>query len=100
MPAARCRVSFVDSDGIAHAAYVQAESLYEAVALAFSEFRDDAMVETPDSMTEFKISIEKPAVEHSIRLNQVAKWAQTTTKEGPAGILKRQRVKALLGQSL
>ncbi|HZL65736.1 MAG TPA: hypothetical protein VFC29_00235 [Candidatus Limnocylindrales bacterium] len=50
-------------------------------------------------MTEFTIAIEKPAVEHRIRLNQVEKWAQSTTKEGPAGITKRDRVRALLGLS-
>jgi hypothetical protein len=37
--------------------------------------------------------------EHKIRLGQVAKWAQHTVKEGPAGITKRQRVRVLLGQS-
>ena len=30
------------------------------------------------------------------RLVQVEKWAEMTTREGPAGITKRQRVKTLL----
>ena len=95
---ARCRVSFIDTDSATHTAHVQAESLYEAVALAVAEFRDDPMVSQPGTMTEFTIAIEKPAVEHRTRLNQVEKWAQSTTKEGPAGITKRQRVRSLLGQ--
>ena len=41
---ARCRVSFIDTDSATHTAHVQAESLYEAVALAVAEFRDDPMV--------------------------------------------------------
>ena len=97
MAAARCNVSFTDSDGLSHTVHVQAESLYEAAALAVAEFRDDPMVPTPGAMTEFVVAIERPAVEHRIRLAQVAKWAQGTTKEGPAGIIKRQKVKALLG---
>jgi hypothetical protein len=31
------------------------------------------------------------------RLSHVQKWAQTTTKEGPAGITKREHVRTLLG---
>jgi hypothetical protein len=30
-------------------------------------------------------------------LEQVMKWADPTTKEGPAGITKRQRVRTLIG---
>jgi hypothetical protein len=97
MAAARCNVTFTDSDGLSHIAHVQADSLYEAVALAVAEFRDDPMVPSPSALTEFTVAIEKPAVEHRIRLNQVAKWAESTTREGPAGITKRQRVKTLLG---
>jgi hypothetical protein len=39
----RCRVSFTDTNGIPHDVDVQAESLYEAVALAVAEFRADKM---------------------------------------------------------
>jgi hypothetical protein len=96
MPAARCRVSFTDSDGVDHAAHVQAESVYEAVAMTIAEFREDPLVSAPGPMTEFTIALERPALEHRIRLNQVEKWAQGTTREGPAGLIKRERVKALL----
>jgi hypothetical protein len=97
MATARCKVSFIDSDGLSHLAHVQADSLYEAVALAIAEFRTDPMVPDPAPLTEFTVAIERPAVEHRIRLSQVAKWAEGTTWEGPAGIIKRQKVKALLG---
>jgi hypothetical protein len=97
MAAARCAVSFTDSDGIAHTAHVQAESLYEAVALAVAEFRQDPLVPAPAFMTEFTVAIQRPPVEHRIRLSHVENWAETaTTREGPAGITKRQRLKALL----
>lgn len=96
MAAAHCVVSFEDDEGIRHCAHVQAESLYEAVALAISEFREDPMVPHPASMTEFTVSIERPPIEHHIRLNQITKWAESTTKDGPAGMTKRQRVKMLL----
>src|SRR5580704_3552341 len=43
------------------------------------------------------ISIPRPALEHRIRLAQVTKWAEGT-RDGPAGVLKRQRVKELLAK--
>jgi hypothetical protein len=92
----RCRVSFKDSDNIGHSVEVHAESLYEAVALAEAEFRAEGHTDMPAAMTEFTVSIQRPRVEHCIRLGQVAKWAEGT-RDGPAGIIKRQRVKALLG---
>jgi hypothetical protein len=88
-------VSFKDSDNIGHSVEVHAESLYKAVALAVAEFRAKD-TPTPAAMTEFTVSIQRPPVEHRIRLGQVAKWAEGT-RDGPAGIVKRQRVKALLG---
>jgi hypothetical protein len=97
MASARCRVSFEDTDGITHSSHVQAESVYEAVALAVAQFCDDPMVTRPAPATEFTVSIERPSVEHRIRLSQIAKWAESTTREGPAGITRRQRVKNLLG---
>ena len=65
-------------------------------SLILPEFRDDPLGLPPGPMTEFTVAIERPAVEHHTRLNQVEKWAERTTKEGPAGITKRQRVKILL----
>jgi hypothetical protein len=97
MGISRCRVSVTDSEGISHAVEVQAESLYEAVALAVSEFRNDSVTSMPGPMTEFIISIRRPATEHRIRLGQVSQWAtQGGTKEGPAGVTRRQKVLRLL----
>ena len=45
---------------------------------------------------EFTVSILRKPVEHKVRLNQVERWAEHTVKEGPAGILRRERVRKLL----
>jgi hypothetical protein len=97
MSAPACAVSFTDCQGIVHTAHVQAESLYEAVALAVAEFRESQLVPEPVPVTEFTVTIERPRIEHRIRLSQVAKWAETSvTRHGPAGMSKRQKVKSLL----
>jgi hypothetical protein len=97
MARSRCRVSFADSDGVMHGVDVDAESLYEAVAIAVAQLRDDDVSpSSPSPMTEFTVAVYRPPVEHKIRLAQVMKWAEPTTREGPAGITKRERVRALL----
>jgi hypothetical protein len=93
----RCKVSFTDTNGIPHDVDVQAESLYEAVALAVAEFRADKMTAEVGPMTEFVISIRRPAVEHRIRLSQVTEWAKGS-RDGPAGVIKRQRIMTLLNK--
>ena len=44
MALSRCRVSYADADGVVHSVEVDADSLYEAVALAVAEFRQDEIV--------------------------------------------------------
>jgi len=99
MAGSRCRVSFADSEGVLHAIDVEAESLYEAVAIAVSEFKEDPLIaDQPTTFTEFTVAVYRNPTEHRIRFNQVAKWAEPTTKDGPAGSAKRQRVRTLLGR--
>jgi len=99
MGISRCRVSYLDQEGLDHAVEVEAESLYEAVAIAVAEFRQgEIMTDAPGPMTEFCVTVVRKPIEHRIRLNQVSKWAEHTTKDGPAGIMKRQRVRSLLGE--
>jgi len=50
-------------------------------------------------MTEFTVAVLRNPTEHKIRLQQLVKWAEPTMREGPAGITKRERVRALLGQT-
>ena len=95
----RCRVSFTDPEGIHHGVDVDAETLYEAVAIAVANFREDNLSpSSPGPMTEFTVVVYRNPPEHKIRLQQVLKWSEHTTKEGPAGITKRQRVRTLLAR--
>ena len=100
MASSRCRVSFTDSEGILHGVDVDADSLYEAVAIAVASFReDDVGPSEPGPMTESAVAVYRNPTEHKLRLQHVLKWSEHTTKEGPAGITKRQRVRTLLGQA-
>jgi hypothetical protein len=96
MPASRCRVTYTDSEG-SHSVEVRAETLYEAVAMAVAEFKQDQTVpHPPEPATELTVAVFWPPVEYKIKLAQVEKWAEPTPKEGPAGMAKRHKVRALL----
>jgi|SRR5215469_574015 len=96
---AHCRVSFTGLDGTTHLVNVDADSLYEAIGLAVAEFRSDKLTEIPGAMTEFTVAIERPAIEHGIRLSQVTKWIESANADGPAVLVKRQKLKDLLARS-
>jgi hypothetical protein len=97
MPAARCRVTFKDSE-VSHSVEVNADTLYEAVALAVVEFRQDKTIpSTPGPTTEFTVAVFRPPVEHTIRLGKVEQWAKPSPKGGPAEMMRRERVRKLLG---
>ncbi|SRR5579883_1838659 len=98
MSVSRCRVSYTDADGVLHCVDVDSESLYEAVAMAVAEWREDEMIpQMPGPMTELTVTVIRRPVEHKIRLGQVQKWAQPSVVGGPAAIVKRERVRRLLG---
>lgn len=68
--------------------------------MAVAEFKQDQTVpHPPEPATELTVAVFRPPVEHKIRLSQVAKWAQPSTKDGPAGMVKREGVRALLGNA-
>jgi hypothetical protein len=93
---ARCRVSYKNEHGL-HSVEVNAESLYEAVAQAVSEFREDQTIsELPGPGTELTVVILKKPPEHHITLARVLEWSKPSTKGGPAGIVKRERVRLML----
>ncbi len=94
----RCRVSYLDSSNIEHAVDVTADSLFEAVAVAVRAFREAALVEElPVPGTELRITASPLAVEHRVRLQRVEQWAQTGTVKSPVEMLRRERVRELLG---
>jgi hypothetical protein len=97
MSAFRCRVSYLDTENVSHAAEVEAESLYEAVGLAVAEFRADAIPFIPGPMTEFAVEVIRKPTVHRLRLKQVARWATLSNSPGPGDALKRKRVLDLLG---
>jgi hypothetical protein len=88
-----CLVSFKDADGFRHTVEVEAESLYEAAALAARSFVDAGY--PPTSGSELEIEVKAPAVTHTTTLNRVSAWVHGVAKNPKDKVLK-DRLKELL----
>jgi hypothetical protein len=76
-----CLVSCRDLAGTQHAVEVTAESLYEAVAQALGILRGDMWVEEiGEGLTELKVRVNQPAVEHRVRMKGFRKWLESNGK--------------------
>jgi hypothetical protein len=97
-----CRVTYRDSEGIDHSVEVEANSLYEAIAQAVKRFRqDDAWaLSPPGPRCQFQVKVLKDApVTYSISLDKVQEFALHGTVKGPQDILRKKRIRELLGLS-
>jgi hypothetical protein len=97
-----CRVTYRDIEGIEHSVEVEAESLYEAIAQAVKRFRhDDGWALCPPGPTcQFHVKVLKDApVTYSVSLDKVQSFALHGTAKGPQDILRKNRIKELLGLS-
>jgi hypothetical protein len=95
-----CRVSYRDLEGIEHSVEVTADSLYEAVALAVDRFRrDDAWAICPPGpgcQLQVRVIPDSP-ITHTVSLKKVETFALHGTAAGPKDILRKERIRQLLG---
>src|SRR5262245_51671285 len=89
-----CEVSYKDHRGIRHSCSVDAESLFEAVCLAVTIFRQDPWLERVGPSTVLDIEIREPSTKHAISLQQVERWLDGATS--PAEAVKKARLKMML----
>lgn len=94
----RCRVGYKNDEGI-HSVEVSAETLFEAVAQAIVEFKEDKTISistSPCPEPEFTVQVLRKPVEHTIRMKRVLEWAQFGNTTGPGQILRRERARKML----
>jgi hypothetical protein len=93
---ATCRVSYADRDGI-HSVEVSADTLFEAVAQALVDFKEDkTILNPPGQETEFAVKVIREPTEHFIRLKRVREWAEFSNTTSPMEKLRREKVRKLL----
>ena len=77
MGSRQCIVSFVDPDGIRHAAEVHAQSVFEAAAMALATFHQHECAPGPGGNLE--IEVRSPSVRHTVSVSNVANWSEVCT---------------------
>ena len=74
MRARTCTVSFTDVEGLRHSVNVQAETLYEAVALAVRAFREHGCA--PGPARRMEVEAKTPSVTHTVSMAKVRDWLE------------------------
>jgi hypothetical protein len=93
VPIRTCTASFVDTDGLRHSVDVQAETLYEAAALAIRTFREHDCA--PGLASQLEVEARSPGVTHKVSMMKIENWLQSSAKS-PSDRLLKERLKDLL----
>lgn len=93
MPVRTCTVSFTDTDGFRHSVNVQAETLYEAVALAVRAVREHDFA--PGAASPLEIEARAPSVTHTVTIAKVRSWPESTARS-PKDKVMKERLKGML----
>jgi hypothetical protein len=93
-----CRITCRDLNGVEHTVEVTANSLYEAVALGLSAFRDaDWVREIGHGQTTVTIVVKQPEIEHKVRIRDFEAWLESVGRS-PAEMTLKTRLRQLLGK--
>ena len=90
---AACVVSFVDCEGIRHTVEVEAESLFEAAALAIKTFKQHDC--EPGLITKLEVEI-RSSITHTVTPKRIHQWLQGGAKSPKEAVMK-ERLRALVG---
>lgn len=91
-----CTVSFKSPTGISHSVDVEAETLYEAAGIGLARLKKDGWIEGLGPGTRLEIAVREPSTMHVLTVQQLHRWVNGVTTS-PAEVLRRTRVKHLLG---
>jgi hypothetical protein len=98
MPFRACVVSFVDRNGQKHTAEVDAETVYEAAALAIRSFESRRRyIKGPSRHATLEGEVNKPArLLVELKVQQVIDWLYVTPAKNDAEKTRKARLKGLL----
>ena len=89
---ASCVVSYLDLSGIRHSVEVEAESLYEAAALAVKAFREHDC--EPLGLAQLDVEI-RSSITHSLTVKRLREWIEGGSRT-PKEAVTKERLRALL----
>lgn len=88
---AKCFVSYLEISGIRHQVEVDAESMYEAAALAVKTFKDHDC--EPGAMAQLEVEI-RTSITHTLSVKKLHDWINGGGKN-PKEVITKEKLKAL-----
>lgn len=82
---AKCLVSYVDTSGIRHQVEVEANTMYEAAALAVRAFKDHDR--EPGAVCQLEVEI-RSSITHTLTVKKLHDWLNGGSKTPSEGVLK------------
>jgi hypothetical protein len=96
MPVRICQVGFTAPTGVTHSVRVEASSLYEAAGLGLARLKADGWIEGLGPGTQLEIEVRSPSSRHTLSVNQLHRWINSTNAS-PAETLKKSKIRKMLG---
>lgn len=90
---AKCFVSYLDTSGVRHAVELDAESMYEAAALALKAVKENEL--EPGGMANLEVEIRK-TITHTLTVKRLHEWLDGGCKSPNERVIK-ERLKELVG---
>jgi hypothetical protein len=88
----RCIVSYLDVSGFRHTVEVEAESLFEAGALAVRAFRQHDC--GPGSVSQLEVEM-RVSVTHVVTLQKISEWLESGARS-PREFVLKERLREIL----
>jgi hypothetical protein len=95
VPPRKCIVTVTDLRGIRHPIEVSADTLFDAAARGLSPLRSDDWTELIGPATRLEIQVLQPVVTHTVTVQQLDRWANSTAA-GPDERIRKAKLRALL----
>lgn len=89
---AKCFVSYLDTSGIRHQVEVEADSMYEAAALAVRAFKEHDC--EPGAMGQLEVEI-RTSITHMLTVRKLHDWLNGGSKT-PKDVVLKDRLRKIL----
>ena len=93
-----CTVAVRDLQDVEHSIAVNAETLYEAVAIALAALQQDSWVgEIGQGFTTVAVVVQQPPVKHEVKMKDFVSWLGRQGRS-PAEVMLKQKLERILGK--
>jgi hypothetical protein len=93
-----CTVSLKDLQDIQHSVDVNAETLFEAIAIALAALEKDSWVgEVGQGLSTVTVLVQQPPIRHEVKIRDFLSWLGRQGRS-PAEVTLKQKLERILGK--